>query len=615
MLSRIPSLVVAICATSLWAGELRLLKNELPTERLVWDNAGSQDVSHFPTSYILNADSNSYVIVHAEFEDTGTCDAFAIPNTHVISRHKQFCDLFILNDQKTKREFLSQPGLRWCDVFSTRRIPDPPPPTPHTVKRLGIAEDLVRGGIDVFDGTGVILAILDTGIDFGHPDFVNDVDGKISSRLFRYWDTTFEHSAPGIPGPVTYPNGQFIGRIFDTETLTTELRCKTPEILERDTDGHGTACAGIAAGTGRASNGSFEGVAPGCDLVAVKLGKSNLDNAYLFGGVIDWLEKLASEKNKPFVVSCSFGTAWGGRDGFRVIDRQLSSRFALDVRGRALCAAAGNQGNQNLHLRGELTGKHFDLAWTSIGPACIQIWTRTGEDDLRFDAEKGVVAYGESQLHGLSHHTFYTINVERGGVVRISTRSGNRSVFDAYISGAKASFQSGDDRSLLDSPGTAHNAISVGSYNWNEIFHSPLRTLLLSDPLLPGSPLGIGRLSSYSSSGPLRFGDTTKPDIVAPGQWYAAPAAFNAAATRDKSGYYQLFNGTSAATPYTAGVIAMLFEADENRKLTVGDIKRLFNKNASPPSSEPDEGESAAVGWGVGKLDKAAVQKMLQDLH
>ena len=76
----------------------------------------------------------------------------------------------------------------------------------------------------------------------------------------------------------------------------------------------------------------------------------------------------------------------------------------------------------------------------------------------------------------------------------------------------------------------------------------------------PHSAMKVGEMSSYSSPGYRRIGSAVKPEVTSPGQWYTAPAPMNVAADRDTTGQYQQFNGTSAATPYTAGCVALLFQ-------------------------------------------------------
>ena len=81
--------------------------------------------------------------------------------------------------------------------------------------------------------------------------------------------------------------------------------------------------------------------------------------------------------------------------------------------------------------------------------------------------------------------------------------------------------------------------------------------------------------------------------------------------TRDTTGLYQVSNGTSSATPYTAGVIALLFQ--KNPQLTLGQVKQLLEKAASPPAKGLDHASPLPNPyWGYGKLDRAAVMRLME---
>jgi len=157
----------------------------------------------------------------------------------------------------------------------------------------------------------------------------------------------------------------------------------------------------------------------------------------------------------------------------------------------------------------------------------------------------------------------------------------------------------------LGSPANAKNVITVGSYDWNDNFHQHGRPVLLTDPIY-GREISVGALSSYSSPGPLRIGNAAKPEIVAPGQWYTAPATTNVPTTRDSTGHYQAFNGTSAATPYAAGVIALLLQKQPT--LTFGDIRTRLKECAT---RDAETGNVPNAKWGQGKFDIKAVKKLL----
>ena len=104
-------------------------------------------------------------------------------------------------------------------------------------------------------GKGILIACIDSGVDYTHPDFRNE-DG--STRILRLWD----QSIPGNP-----PKGYRIGSEYTQEQINRALEANTMAEREAlvpsiDTSGHGTAVLGIAAGNGRESQGTERGVAP-----------------------------------------------------------------------------------------------------------------------------------------------------------------------------------------------------------------------------------------------------------------------------------------------------------------------------------------------------------------
>lgn len=121
-------------------------------------------------------------------------------------------------------------------------------------KRLFFAQEpLETGGSPMaigqndgpYTGRGVLMAVIDSGIDYGHPDFRNP-DG--STRIAQLWDQT-------------------LGKVYTKDQIDQALAA--PDSFERyeivpsrDLSGHGTHVAGIAAGNGRASDGKYKGMAP-----------------------------------------------------------------------------------------------------------------------------------------------------------------------------------------------------------------------------------------------------------------------------------------------------------------------------------------------------------------
>lgn len=157
-------------------------------------------------------------------------------------------------------------------------------------------------------GKGILMGIVDSGVDVSHPDFRN-ADG--STRILRYWD----QSGEGVP-----PKGYLSGVEYTNVEINTWLRKNVVGNggkVGQDTSGHGTAVLGIAAGNGSASNGKYRGIAYESEIIAVKLGIPK-ENSFprtteLIQGV-DYLVRQAMELGRPMVINLSFGNNYGSHE-------------------------------------------------------------------------------------------------------------------------------------------------------------------------------------------------------------------------------------------------------------------------------------------------------------
>lgn len=176
--------------------------------------------------------------------------------------------------------------------------------------------DAVRAAPYNLAGRGVLVGIVDSGIDYVNPDFRNE-DG--TTRIVSLWD----QSAPGNP-----PAGYAVGSEFTQEEINAALTGSRaggmtgfPDAaLSRDTSGHGTAVAGIAAGNGRGSEGRiYRGAAPEAELVIVKMGTPGPDGfprtTELMTGV-DYVIRKALELRMPVAVNISFGNTYGSHEPY-----------------------------------------------------------------------------------------------------------------------------------------------------------------------------------------------------------------------------------------------------------------------------------------------------------
>lgn len=143
-----------------------------------------------------------------------------------------------------------------------------------------------------------------------------------------------------------------------------------------------------------------------------------------------------------------------------------------------------------------------------------------------------------------------------------------------------AAGNSGDGAGSINSPGTAASAITVGA--------------VAESVGVPGTSSWSGgiHLAGFSSRGPTAT-NLTKPDVVAPG---VSVSAANSIVTNG----YRVLSGTSMATPFVAGTVALALERDPS--LSAGAIKALITSTAQ------DRGVPGIDNnWGAGLLDGWAV--------
>ena len=277
-------------------------------------------------------------------------------------------------------------------------------------------------------GEGTIIGIIDSGIDYTHPDFLNE-DG--TTRILYMWDQTLN----GTP-----PEGFNHGAEYSSEDINRALQSQNPlEIVpETDSLGHGTAVAGIAAGNGRSSNGENEGVAPKASLIVVKLGEKGFPSfarTTEFMRALKYVIEKALMLQMPVAINISYGTNDGPHNGqslFELFINDMSERWKTSI-----IVASGNEGSAGHHYMGEISsGQMQEISFFYSGKSpsfYIALWKNfvdsftvemilpngqsTGEilyydriKSYRFADISVIINYGQPQLYNAFQEIFFQIN-------------------------------------------------------------------------------------------------------------------------------------------------------------------------------------------------------------
>lgn len=495
-------------------------------------------------------------------------------------------------------------------------------------------------------GTGVVVGIVDTGIDFNHDDFKLS-DG--TSRILRLWDQT-DNAGP-------HPTGYAYGSEWLQASMT------NGSSRERDTDGHGTHVSGIAAGNGRATNVpadqyKFVGAAPEADILFVKT--DFLEDSLI--DAVNWIWTHAG--SQPAVVNLSLGGQFGPHDGTSPLDMGLS---ALVGPGHLIVAAAGNEGS-NLAAQGGLI--HARVLVNGNSDASINFSipsytpkSGTGDDVLLMDGWYNGAATIQASVRTPNSTTVGPVSL--GSVSNISTNQGRIRVQNTAVDDQSNPYVNGDKAILVDI-WDDNPSVPPASGNWSLLFHNPATTLAQVDfwiswnrigsgvavpytsnadvqvtlaspgtgdkilsvgayvtktswPAMagtckyPGTLPAFGIRAPFCSRGPRRDGGE-KPDIDAPGMGIASSWSANASSSEfsdtncgeTPDGKHYVSQGTSQASPHVAGAVALMLQVDPTMTF---DLAQSRLRTSAVHDLYTGQGFSTDYGWG--KLDANAAVHLI----
>ena len=434
-------------------------------------------------------------------------------------------------------------------------------------------------------GQGVLVAIIDSGIDYTHPDF-NNPDG--TSRIIAIFDET-------------------TGREY------TKAEIEEGAVPVRDIGGHGTHVAGIAAGNGRASNGLYRGVAYEASIIVVNLGRDEFFNTARLMEAVDYVVKKAQSINMPVAINISIGNNYGAHSGNSLLESYLN--FISQTWKTVIVCGSGNEANKNIHV-GEKLSEEVRATELVIGEGenslDLQLWKNFGDeilvyiiapDGTRFgpvSSEEKLSKYeyrntnvyvygGEPKPYSTAQEIFFQF-ISNGSVldsglwkielVPIKITAGDYDMWlpvGNFINDSTGFVKNTPDTTLTI-PSTAYNVISVGAYDAT-----------------------LNAYAAFSGRGYTKRITTVKPDLVAPGVGIVSTAV---------GGGYVAKTGTSMAAPFVTGSSALLMEwgiVKGNDPFMYGEkVKAYLIKGARPLPGETIP--SPKIGWGAlclgGSLDE-----------
>lgn len=421
------------------------------------------------------------------------------------------------------------------------------------------------------NGRGVIVGIVDTGIDYLNNEFMREDE---TTRIVRIWDQSLdgENEIYGARLGIEYNSDQI------NEAIQANKRGEDPYAIVKTKDdiGHGTMVASLVGARG--INPEVMGAAPDCDFAIVKLKQApsvildyagvSTPGAGRYATVevllaIRYLSRLASDLKRPMVICVALGSNTGAHDGTNAVETIITnttSQLAL-----ACVTGTGNEGDTDTHTEGK-----FDKPGQIKN---IEVRMGKGQKDLNFQiyiqqpdkVSIGVVSPSGEVVEKIPVRLSKVENVQfiyEGTRMRISYIYPDPVTGDEVISIEARGLREGIWQFRL------YGDYIVDGRYWSWL---PQRSLLDPDTkflspsqyttlTIPGTSRGAIVAAFYNQNNNATVGQSgrgftrdgrVKPDIAAGG--------INAVVTMPGGGT-RVVSGSSVATAITAGCCALIMQ-------------------------------------------------------
>ncbi|MCI5637394.1 MAG: S8 family peptidase [Sarcina ventriculi] len=356
-------------------------------------------------------------------------------------------------------------------------------------------------------GNGVLVGLVDTGIDYLNPEFMFK-NGE--TRIHRIWDQTLptDTTNQNVPFGVEYTKEQI------TDAINASKSGGNPYdiVNSKDTIGHGTSMAGVIGATG--INPNLQGAAPNCEFAVVKLAPyinpplKTRENLPIFdltsiSSAITYLVNYALNINTPMVVYIPLGSNLGNHNGEGILE-DIIDTLSIN-RGIVMVTGSGNQANKGYHTSGMLSNPgDFNNVQLYISPEqknlLLEFWisephklslsilspsgestgvipsTLNSQDTNTFIFEQTTAKISYSipeQLSGDELITVFLDNIQSGTwTFKLNADYTLNGVFNAWIpqegiTVGNTQFLSPIPYNTVTSPGTSKYIITVACYNQN----------------------------------------------------------------------------------------------------------------------------------------------------